>query len=50
MIKGKTVATELIGISLSLSVADLYRCSQSIEIIDGFCWNTGGLPLIGGRK
>ena len=36
MIKGKTVATELIGISLSLSVAGLYRCSQSIEIIEIF--------------
>ena len=36
MIKGRTVATELIGISLSLSVAGLYRCGQSIEIIEIF--------------
>ena len=36
MIKGRAVATELIGISLSLSAADMYRCSQSIEIIEIF--------------
>ena len=36
MIKGKTVATELIGISLSLSIAGLHRCSQAIEIIEIF--------------